>query len=177
MYKLIWIMLALLPGLASADNIPERFTLQPDPDFRSLEEKVQSLKKDVIDLSQDLSRLQDELLTPATTKLSVFLSLEPQDGFVLDSAQLELDGRPVANYLYSGREQEALQRNGVHRLFLGNVAIGPHSYAARFSGKDASGRPVTGQINGRFEKDLTPKYFEIRITPAGKEPLMAVKEY
>src|SRR3569832_2999823 len=56
---LIWIVLAFLPALALGDNIPERFTIQPDPDFRSLEEKVKSLKKDVIDVSQDLSRLQD----------------------------------------------------------------------------------------------------------------------
>src|SRR3569833_1702772 len=94
--NLIWIVLAFLPALALGDNIPERFTIQPDPDFRSLEEKVKSLKKDVIDVSQDLTRLQDELLTPATTKVNIFLSLEGREGFALDSAQFLRDGRPGA---------------------------------------------------------------------------------
>jgi len=177
MQKLIWIMLTLLPSLALGDNIPDRFAIQPDPDFRSLEEKVTSLKKDVIDLSQDLSRLQDELLSPATTKVSVFLSLTPQEGFVLDSAQLQFDNRPVANYLYTAREQDALQRGGVHRLFLGNVTVGPHSYTASYIGKDASGRPIQGKTSGSFEKDLTAKYLEIKINPADKDRAMAIKEY
>src|SRR3569832_890307 len=73
--NLIWIVLAFLPALALGDNQPERFTIQPDPDFRSLEEKVKSPNMDVIDVSQDLSRLQVELLTPATTKVNIFLSL------------------------------------------------------------------------------------------------------
>lgn len=175
--NLIWIVLAFLPALALGDNIPERFTIQPDPDFRSLEEKVKSLKKDVIDVSQDLSRLQDELLTPATTKVNIFLSLEGQEGFALDSAQFLLDNRPVANYLYTSREQDALQHGGVHRLFLGNVAVGPHQFTASFSGKDASGKPTTGKITGNFEKDLTAKYLEIKINPANKDQMMAVKEY
>lgn len=171
------ILLALLPGLAFGDNIPERFAIQPDPDFRSLEEKVKTLKKDVIDLSQDLSRLQDELLTPATTKVNIFLSLDAPNGFVLDSAQLQLDNRSVSNYLYTNREQDALQRGGVHRLFLGNVTVGPHSFTASFSGKDASGNPATGKITGNFEKDLTAKYLEIKINPADKTRVMAIKEY
>src|SRR3569833_4284411 len=61
--NLNWIVLAFLPALALGDNIPQRFTNQPDPDFRSLEEKVKSLKKDVNAVSQALSRQQDELLT------------------------------------------------------------------------------------------------------------------
>lgn len=176
-HVLIWIALAFLPTLALADNIPERFTIQPDPDFRSLEEKVKSLKKDVIDISQDLSRLQDELLTPATTKVNIFLSLEGPQGFVLDSAQFLLDNRPVANYLYTSREQDALQHGGVHRLFLGNVAVGPHQFTASFAGKDASGKLTTGKVTGNFEKDLTAKYLEIKINPANKDQMMAVKEY
>lgn len=176
-HMLTWLLTALLPALALADNIPERFTIQPDPDFRSLEEKVKTLKKDVIDISQDLARLQDELLTPATTKVNIFLSLEAPQGFALDSAQFLLDNRPVANYLYTSREQEALQRGGVHRLFLGNVAIGPHQFTATFSGKDAKGNLTTGKLNGTFEKDLTTKYLEIKINPANKAQSMAVKEY
>ena len=75
--KLLLLLLALLPVLAfgAGSSVPDRFSISPDPEFRSLDEKVQSLKRDVIDLSKDLSHLQDELLTPASTKLSVFVSL------------------------------------------------------------------------------------------------------
>src|SRR3569832_605826 len=77
--NLIWIVLAFLPALALGDNIPERFTIQPDPDFRSLEEKEKTQKKDDNDDTQNHTRLQDELLTPATTKGNIFLSLEGRE--------------------------------------------------------------------------------------------------
>ena len=44
----LWIvLLSLLPALSVAEdggNIPDRFTIAPDPEFRSLDEKGQSLR-------------------------------------------------------------------------------------------------------------------------------------
>ena len=178
--RLLLLLLALLPALAFGEggNIPDRFTILPDPDFRSLDEKVQSLRKDVLDLSKDLASLQKELLTPASTKVSVFVSIEGQDALNLDSMQLQLDKKPVANYLYSSGEQEALHRGGVQRLYLGNVTIGPHQLTASFSGKDATGNEKHGSVDSHFDKSVAAKFFELKISKGvAGAPQMTVNEW
>ena len=178
--KILLILLALLPVLAFGEgsNIPDRFSITPDPEFRSLDEKVQSLKRNVIDLSKDLSHLQDELLTPASTKLSVFVSQDPQNTMNLNSMQLQVDNRTVANYLYSGDEQQALQHGGVQRLYLGNVTIGPHQLTASFIAKDAAGQEKRGSINSNFQKSLAAKFVELKISKGGADtPQLTFKEW
>ncbi len=178
--RLLLLLLAFLPALALGEggNIPDRFTILPDPEFRSLDEKVQSLRKDVLDLSKDLASLQKELLTPASTKVSVFVSIEGQDALNLGSMQLQLDKRPVANYLYSSGEQEALHRGGVQRLYLGNVTIGPHHLTASFSGKDAAGNEKHGTVDSDFEKTVAAKFFELKISKGeAGTPQLTVKEW
>jgi hypothetical protein len=178
--KFLLLLLALLPALALGEggNIPDRFSIAPDPEFRSLDEKVQSLKRDVLDLSKDLSHLQDELLTPASTKVSVFVSLDPQNTLNLDSMQLQLDKRTVANYLYNSDEQQALQRGGVQRLYLGNVTIGPHQLTASFIGKDSTGQEKHANITSHFQKSLAAKFVELKISKDNANaPQLTVKEW
>lgn len=177
--RLMLLLTALLPlcAFAQSGNIPDRFTILPDPDFKSLDEKVQSLRKDVLDLSKDLAHLQDELLTAGSTKVSVFVSLDPKETLNLDSVQLLIDNRPVANYLYSAAEQEALRRGGVQRLFLGNVAVGPHQLTASFIGRDAAGRERRATVSQAFDKSMAAKFFELKASEGSTDARMAVKEW
>ena len=178
--KILLLVLAFIPALAlgAGGKAPERFNIAPDPDFRSLDEKVQSLKQDVLNLSNDLSHLQDELLTPSSTKLSVFVSIDPKSSVTLSSMQLQLDKRTVANYLYNGDEQQALQSGGVQRLYLGNVTIGLHQLTASFIGKDANGQEKHGIINSNFKKSLAAKFVELNISKGdANTPQLSVKEW
>ena len=136
------------------------------------------MKSDVLDLSKDLSRLQDELLTPASTKISVFVSIDPQSNLNLDSLQLQLDKLTVANYLYNRDEQQALQRGGVQRLYLGNVTIGLHQLTASFIGKDDSGKERRGNTDSNFKKSLAAKFVELKISKGKADtPQLTVKEW
>src|SRR5690554_2080776 len=72
--------------------------------FRTLDQDVQDLKKLVADLNRDLFLLEEELLFPANTQVAVFVSMDVGEFFALDSVQLTLDGKDVANYLYTARE-------------------------------------------------------------------------
>jgi hypothetical protein len=178
--KFLLLLLALLPALALGEsgNTPDSFSITPDPEFRSLDEKVQSLKKDVLNLSKDLSHLQDELLSPASTKVSVFVSLDPQNTLNLNSVQLQLDNRTVANYLYNRDEQQALQRGGIQRLYLGNVTIGTHELTASFMGKDGAGQEKHANLTSHFEKSLAAKFVELKISKDdANAPQLTLKEW
>ena len=96
----------------------------------------------------------------------------------LDSIQLQLDNRTVANYLYNSEEQQALQRGGIQRLYLGNVTIGPHQLSASFVGKDTAGKESRGSINSPFQKSLAAKFVELKLSKGeGDTPQLIVKEW
>ena len=67
------------------------------PDARTVDQDVQALKKELVDLNRDLFRLEEEILYPASTQVAVFLSVNVGTFFALDSVQLRLDGKEVAN--------------------------------------------------------------------------------
>ena len=148
-------------------------------DFKSLDGEVQGLKKEVIDLNRDLFLLEEELLFPANTQVAVFLSLDVGTFFELDSVQLKVDNKEVANYLYTEREVEALNRGGVHRLYLGNLRVGKHELVAFFTGKGPHERDYKRGANLQFEKGVGAKYLELRISDrqSAQQPEFKVREW
>ena len=149
------------------------------PEARTVDQDVQALKKELVDLHRDLFRLEEELLYPASTQVAVFLSVNLGTFFALDSVQLELDGKEVANYLYTEREVEALHRGGVQKLFLGNLKAGEHELVAVFTGKGPHERDYRRGTTLRFDKTLGAKYLELRISDreASLQPEFVVRQW
>src|SRR6185437_1851030 len=100
---------------------PEAATSSPPAATPPVDEQVQSLKSDVLDLNRDLFVLEQELLYPANTQVAVFVAMDAGTFFALDSVQLKIDGKEVADYLYTPREVHALVQGGVQRLYVGNL--------------------------------------------------------
>ena len=146
---------------------------------RSVDQDVQALKKELVDLNRDLFRLEEEILYPASTQVAVFLSVNVGTFFALDSVQLELDGKEVANYLYTQREVEALHRGGIQKLYLGNLKAGEHELVAVFTGKGPHDRDYRRGTTLRFDKAVGAKYVELRITDrdAALQPEFAVRQW
>lgn len=149
------------------------------PDARTADQEVQALKKELVDLNRDLFRLEEEILYPASTQVAVFLSLNVGTFFALDSVQLKLDGKEVANYLYTQREVEALHRGGIQKLYLGNLKAGEHELVAVFTGKGPHDRDYRRGTTLQFDKAVGAKYVELRITDrdAALQPEFAVRQW
>lgn len=146
--------------------------------FQGLDKQVQGLKQEVLDLNRDLFVLEEELLFPANTQVAVFLSMDVGEFFQLDSVQLKLDNKVVTNYLYTERENAALLRGGVHRLYLGNLRTGKHELVAVFIGKGAHERDYKRATTLVFDKQTEPKYIELKVRDIEKklQPEFEVKE-
>ena len=129
----------------------------------SLDNRVQDLKSDVIKLNRDLLVLEEELLFPASTQVALFVSMDVGKLFELDSVQIKLDDKVVANYLYTPLEVQALHRGGVQRVYLGNLRTGEHELVAFFTGKGPHERDYKRGATVKFEKGTDPKYIELRI--------------
>ncbi len=147
--------------------------------FRSLDEDVQSLKKQVLDLNRDLFLLEEELLFPANSQVAFFISMDVGEYFDLDSVNLKIDGKEVANYLYTEREVGALMRGGVHRVHMGNLKAGDHELIAIFTGKGPHVREYRRGATMSLNKGIGAKYVELEITDRIKkqQPEFVIKEW
>lgn len=132
----------------------------------NLDGRIQDLKGDVIRLNRDLMVLEEELLFPASTQLAVFVSMDVGKLFALDSVQIKLDDKVVANYLYTPLEVEALHRGGVQRLYLGNLRAGEHQLVAFFTGKGPHERDYKRGATLKIDKGTDAKYIELQIRDA-----------
>jgi hypothetical protein len=133
-------------------------------EFRSLDEDVQTLKKEVLDLNRDLFLLEEELLFPANSQVAFFLSMDVGEYFALDSVNLKIDGKEVTNYLYTQREVDSLIRGGVHRVHMGNLKVGEHELVAVFTGQGPHTRDYRRGATLTLNKGIGAKYVELEIT-------------
>ena len=148
-------------------------------EFKSLDQEVQALKKEVLDLNRDLFILEEELLFPANTQVAIFVSMDVGTFFKLDSVQIKLNNKEVSNYLYTDREADALLRGGVHRVFLGNLKVGEHELVAFFTGQGTHTRDYRRGATLEFEKGVGAKYVELKISDVERkqQPEFIVKEW
>ena len=174
-------ILAISPQLGFGEGTVPGWYAPSDADSRSLQERVRALQKDVFQLSEDLNNLQGELLTPDSTSFVVLVSADTKSlgsSFALDSVQMEIDQKPLAKYLYSAREQSALMKGGVQRLYAGNITVGRHKLNASYLGKDAKGKDQSGNISVDFDKGKSSKFIELRLMSSEKDtPRLMVKEW
>jgi hypothetical protein len=166
---------ASVPAMVSAALTPGAPASAPVAG--TLDGRIQDAKADVIKLNRDLLVLEEELLFPANTQVALFVSMDVGKMFQLDSVQVKLDDKVVANYLYTALEVEALHRGGVQRVYLGNLKNGKHELVAFFTGKGPHERDYRRGANVKFEKTGEAKYIELRIQDsAGKlQPEFDVK--
>lgn len=132
-------------------------------EMRSLDEQVQEVKTDVLTIARDLTLLEERLLYPSNTQLAVFVEMDTEDDVRLDAVSIEIDGEPVAHYIYSFKELEALQNGGVQRVYSGNVSSGSHEIVVAINGKLANGRDFSTNEVFSFSKAVEPKLIGLTI--------------
>jgi hypothetical protein len=151
----------------------------PPADFKTLDQEVQGLKKDVIDLNKDLFVLEEELLFPANTQVALYVSMDVGTFFALDSVTIKIDNKEVKNYLYTAREADALLKGGVQQIYLGNLKVGKHELVAFFTGKGPMDRDYKRGATINFDKGVGAKYLELKITDrvTKHQPEFTIKDW
>ena len=132
--------------------------------MRGLDEQVQEIKSDVLEIAAELNRLEEKLLYPSGTQVAVFVALSKGDGMRLDAVRLEIDGMPVAHYIYSAKELEALRKGGVQRVYVGNVTTGEHRLDVFVGGKLEDGGDFAPSEHFVFRKEVEPKLVELTLS-------------
>lgn len=131
--------------------------------LKGLDEQVQEIKSEVLSIAADLNLLEERLIYPSSTQISVFVSLENDEQFRLDSLEIRLEGKPVAHHIYTFKELEALQKGGVQRIYIGNIRHGDHDLQVSMIGKSKGGSDLEKTESYIVNKGVGPKIVEIRL--------------
>ncbi len=172
-------LLVLMLALAVSSHAEETVTSDASQQSRNLDQNVQDLKKEVLALNRDLFLLEEELLFPANSQVAFFISMDVGEYFALDSVSLKIDGKEVANYLYTQREADALIRGGVHRVHMANLKTGDHELIAVFTGEGPHTRDYRRGATITIEKGIGAKYLELEISDRVRklQPEFVIKEW
>ena len=173
------LLLGAGPGGSPATAQNEPPDRSEDQTLLGLDEEIQDFKKEIIELNKDLFILEQELLFPASTQVVVFLSMDVGTFFKLDSVQLKINNKIVANHLYTRREVDALRRGGVQQLYMGNLPTGKHELVAVFTGLGPHDRDYRRGTTVSIDKDLAPAYIELQIKDDSRkqQPEFVVKTW
>jgi hypothetical protein len=161
--KMLLRTLLLASGLIASVALAQTAPPPATAGVKSLDERIQEVKADVIRLNRDLLILEEELLFPANTQVAIFVSMDVGKLFSLDSVRVRLNDKDVASYLYTPAEVQALHRGGVQRVYVGNLKAGTHELVAFFTGKGPQDRDYKRGATIRFDKGTQPKYIELQI--------------
>ncbi len=136
-------------------------------ELKGQDEQVQDIKSDVLSISAELERLEEKLLYPSSTEVSVFVSLAAGETFRLDAVDIQMDGNAVARHVYSFKELEAMRKGGVQRIYTGNIRSGDHDLLVSVIGKTGGGSDLHNAERFKISKDIAPRIVEISLSDQG----------
>lgn len=138
-------------------------------DIRSLDDHVQDAKSAALSIAAELKMLEERLLYPSGTQVSIYLSIARQAGVQPSAVAIQINGEPATNHIYDAKELEALQKGGVQKLYVGNLTEGRHELRVTVTGTLGDGADFAETGQHVFMKDVEPKELSIRLARPGNE--------
>ena len=106
----------------------------------------------------------------------MFVSVTKGKSIAPGLVKIVLDGEMLVQHSYTDREIDALQQGGVHRLYVGQLARGDHTFEASLSGTETKGGDFRRKAKKDFFRRLGPTYVELRVngTRSKEEPEFSI---
>ena len=154
--SLLVVLLSAMQIAGAADSVSRE-------KIKGLDEQVQDIKTDVLAISSELLQLEEKLIYPSNTQVSVFVSVAPGKDIRLDYMDVAIDGEAVTHHVYTHKELEALQSGGVQRIYTGNVRSGEHRLEVTLSGKTGGNDEYRESSSYTFTKEKGPSLIEVSL--------------
>jgi len=163
--KLISLLLFMFASLkvAAAANLVEISSDQ----IKEIDTQIQDVKFEAVEISTGIARLEEKLNYPASTQVTIFLSIAKGEPFYLEEVDLKIDGKQALSHTYTPRELEALQRGGVQRIFTGNIVAGEHTLEVSAVGQSISNKGYRQNANFKFSKKDNTKLLALTLAGPG----------
>lgn len=134
---------------------------------------TETIKHEAVELVNRLHRLEQELLYPVHTRVSVFLSVAENSRARAHSVSIEIDGSKVTDHIYTQKEIGALGSGGIQRLYTGNILMGNHKLRVRFRQLRKDGSVQTDELDYKFSKNEKAENIEIVVD--NRKPHIAIQ--
>lgn len=131
--------------------------------IKGLDEQVQDIKKDVLAISAELTLLEEKLLYPSNTQVSLFISVAKDSQYAPDAVQIKIDDKDIAHHIYSYKEVGALHKGGVQRIYTGNIRSGEHKIDISVIGRQGGNDGQTNKASYIISKKVGAKLVEISL--------------
>ena len=160
MRKLALLMIAASPTLLAAEDLT-------GDNMRSLDGQVQEIKSDLLNIASELNTLEERLLFPSHTQVSLFVAIDENEDFRLDAVQIAINGELATHHIYSFKELDALQNGGVQKIYTGNLTTGEHDLQVTMIGKLKNGNDFSESGSFSLSKGVKPKAMGITLAGPG----------
>lgn len=158
--RALFLILVVCPILSTASELS-------GDSMRSLDGQVQEIKSDVLNIASELNTLEERLLFPSHTEVSLFVSLAEDQDFRLDAVQISIDGELATHHIYSFKELDALKNGGVQKIYTGNLTTGEHQLSVTMIGKLKNGKDINESSQFAFTKGVKPKAMGLTLAGPG----------
>ncbi len=128
-----------------------------------LNKDIAAAKKAVIELNQELSQLEQELLSPKGTGVAFYFSLRGGQYFVPLAVEISAQGLTSIHHVYTEKEVDALRMGAVHPVGQSNLGAGKHKINIKVRGVNQQGDPVTLNFEDEVEKSSEPLKLEVSV--------------
>lgn len=128
--------------------------------LEQLDQRVQSLKSEMLELSTEITRVEQQIY-PEQSTVKLFVAVKDAE-IELVSSSVYLDGQLVGSHLYSDDENRALDSGGIQELYTGFVTSGEHQLEVRMIGSLAE-QEVELSSTTNFDKDSGSSLIELTL--------------
>lgn len=145
----------------------------------SVDEQVKIIKKEMVDLGKDIAILEDVLLYPEKSRITVYLAADSGNFFSIEKVRLLLNGETVLSYQYNAREKNGFVKGSAQQLYIGNLKPGKHKIVAFVEGTGPRGREYKRGAALSFIKKEKAQAFKLLIEDNSRrqKPNFVIKEY
>lgn len=165
----MWVVMSAAEEITTKEIAPKEMSEGQitEEQIKAIDGQVQDIKADVLDISTRLIQLEEKLIYPPNTRMSIFLAVAQGDKFRLDAVNIKIDGKDAAHHIYTVKELEALQRGGVQRIYTGNIRTGEHALEVALIGKSTGNNDYQQHADYKFTKDAGTKLIEVTLAGPG----------
>jgi len=159
---------SLLVALMAATPIASQASSESDERALKLDQSIQAFKDEVLDFSREAQNIEDDVMYPAHTRVSVYLGVKIP-GLLLKEVSVAIDQAPPQIITYTDRDARAmLADRHLQRILLGSIQPGGHRIRVKYSGQMMDAKenapPVGDSFEAVFDKDSRETELEISIS-------------
>lgn len=123
-------------------------------------QRSRQLESATMSLLAEQFRFEENLLSPDSDRVAIFLSMPHGARVIINQVNLKLDGESVLTYTYSASELLSFQQRSAQLLYVGRIAPGRHVLRLEVKTMQGTVKPMKDYV---FVKEDKAKFVDLQL--------------